>query len=104
MSKRYNSKSFIFHNIEVLRKYIRGRMFQAVSMEKIKWSKISNKLVTRSMFDCRNKIIQLLQVFIRTSVSKEFDREIIAFLSKQAVSQDTQIDWRLWKSKEYTIE
>jgi hypothetical protein len=64
---RYNSKLFTFHNIEVIRKYIDAKLLQGIQLETIKWKKIVRKIPTKNCFDCRNKIVQILQVLFRNN-------------------------------------
>ena len=62
--KKYNSKSFTFHNNEVVRNYMEDN-YRSIKMEEVNWKKISDKIVTKTIFDCRNKFVQLLQLEIR---------------------------------------
>jgi len=65
---KYNTKYFVFHNIEVLRPYIDGKNMKSINIEKISWKKIQKNIPTKTTFDCRNKFVQILQVsFSRNS-------------------------------------
>ena len=78
---KYNSKKFTFHNIEVVRKYIDAKILQGINLEKIKWKKVVNVVKTKNVFDCRNKLVQILQVLFRNNQS--LDELLSHFLSKQ---------------------
>lgn len=64
---RYNSKQFTFHNIEVIRTYIDAKLFQSIQLDSIKWKKIVKRVPTKNYFDCRNKVVQILQVLFRNN-------------------------------------
>ena len=97
--RRYNSKTFLFHNNEIVRKYI-NNSYNTIKMEDINWKKISDKLGTKTIFDCRNKFVQLLQLEIFSMPAKNMlDREIVDFVCKQKVRNYGDIDWKKWGNK-----
>ena len=59
---RYNSKQFTFHNIEVIRKYTNAKHLQGVQLDSIKWKRILRKLPTKTNLDCRNKLVQIMNI------------------------------------------
>ena len=59
-TKKRNTKSFMFHNNLVVVQYIHER-FKNIKLEDVKWKEISTELKTKTVFDCRNKFVQLLQ-------------------------------------------
>jgi len=78
-----------------LRKYIDARLFQGIQLDTLKWKKIIRKIPTRSHFDCRNKVVQILQVLFRNNES--LDEGLIKFLEKEKATEESKLDWRKWK-------
>ena len=64
-----------------MRKYIDAKILQGINLEKIKWKKVVNVVKTKNVFDCRNKLVQILQVLFRNNQS--LDELLSHFLSKQ---------------------
>lgn len=47
----------------VLKPFINSKNFQKIDTSKVRWNEISTYLKTRNTLDCRNKAVQLLQIF-----------------------------------------
>lgn len=91
--RRYNSKTFNFHNNEIVRKYI-SRDFNEIKIENVNWQKISDKMKTKTIFDCRNKFVQILQLEIHGIGSKEFyEIEIAKFICAQKPKHEGDLKW-----------
>ncbi len=58
--RRKNTRSFLFHNNSVVVKYIKDS-YKSIKLENVRWKKISEKLKVKTVYDCRNKFVQLLQ-------------------------------------------
>ena len=58
------------------------------------------KIPTRSHFDCRNKVVQILQVLFRNNES--LDEELIKFLERERATEASKLDWKRWRSESYT--
>ena len=58
--RKRSSKSFMFHNNLIVKNYI-SENFKSIKLEEVRWKKISEKLKIKTVFDCRNKFVQLLQ-------------------------------------------
>ena len=57
---------------------------------------------TKNMFDCRNKIVQILQVLFRNN--ENLDESLVAFLKREKATEEAKLNWKHWKSKEYTSD
>ena len=57
----------MFHNLEVLRPYIDGKLMKGVDLERIKWRKIVRVIPSKTSADCRNKFVQILQVAFKSN-------------------------------------
>ena len=62
---KYNSKHFVFHNIDLIRSYIDQKKMKSINIEQIQWKKIN--LPSKTGFDCRNKFIQIMQVLYKNN-------------------------------------
>jgi|JI9StandDraft_2_1071091.scaffolds.fasta_scaffold89102_3 hypothetical protein len=51
---------------------------KSINVETIRWKKIMKEIPTKSIFDCRNKFIQILQVLFRSN--NDLDEILLAFL------------------------
>lgn len=60
------------------------------------------EIPTKSIFDCRNKFIQILQVLFRSN--NDLDEILLAFLEEQNVSEETKVNWKKWRDDDYTPE
>lgn len=94
---KYNSKHFTFNHFEIIKKYVDSRLLKSVNLESIQWKKILRLIPTKSIYDCRNKIIQLLQVLFRNE--KELDLLVVQFIEKQNPKEELNIQWKNWKNK-----
>lgn len=99
---RYNSKLFTFHNIEVLRKYINAKLFQGIQLDSLRWKKIVRKIPTKTLFDCRNKVVQILQVLFRNN--ETLDEGLAKFLERERAAEESKLEWKRWKSEQYSAE
>jgi hypothetical protein len=54
------------------------------------------------MFDCRNKIVQILQVLFRNNES--LDEGLLKFLVREKPKEESKINWKKWSSEGYTPE
>ncbi len=52
-----------------MRRYIDAKLFQEIDTKKLKWKKMAKEVKTKSAFECRNKVIQVLQVLFRNTKS-----------------------------------
>ena len=48
-----------------------------MQLDSLRWKKIVKEVKTKNMFDCRNKIVQILQVLFRNNES--LDESLVAF-------------------------
>lgn len=102
-SRKYNSKNFIFHNIAILKPFLNGKNFQKIDISQIRWNEIATYLKTRNTLDCRNKTVQLLQIFFHTE-AKELDEAVVDFLILNKYQNEHEINWKDWKNKQITAE
>lgn len=74
-------------------KYIKEN-FKSIKLENVKWKKISEKLKVKTVYDCRNKFVQLLQYELsNTNRNKEVEKNIIEFIINGKYKHEKQIDW-----------
>lgn len=85
-----------------MRPYIDAKLIKSVNLESIKWKKIMKEVPTKSIFDCRNKFVQMLQVFFRDNHT--LDGSLVQFLEKQNPTEEAKINWKQWASQDYTPE
>lgn len=91
--RKKNTRSFLFHNNGVVVKYIKEN-FKSIKLENVKWKKISEKLKVKTVYDCRNKFVQLLQYELsNTNRNKEVEKKIIEFIINGKYKHEKQIDW-----------
>ncbi len=95
--RKYNSKKFIFNNLEICGKYINGKKLQQIKVEDIKWIKLSNKVKSKTALDCRNKFVQMLQIHYKNKPNN-IDKMIVDFILRLRVNSETKINWKLWKN------
>ena len=60
------------------------------------------EIPTKSLFDCRNKFIQILQVLFKNST--DLDSLLLDFLEKQNVNEEVKVNWKKWKHPDYSPE
>ena len=73
-----------------------------VNLDKIRWKKIMREIPTKSIFDCRNKFVQILQILFKNS--EDLDSVMLDFLEKQNVTEESKVNWKKWKHKEYSAD
>lgn len=77
----------------MVRKYI-NKEFNEIKIEDVNWQKISDKMKTKTIFDCRNKFVQLLQLEIHGLGSKDFyEAAIVRFIYSQKPKHEGEIKW-----------
>jgi predicted component of type VI protein secretion system len=57
---------------------------------------------TKTLFDCRNKVTQILQVIFRNNDG--LDDVLVDFLELQHASEESQINWKKWQSRDFSPE
>ena len=82
--------------------YVNSKSIKSVSLEKLRWQKIVRHIATKSIFDCRNKFVQILQMVFRNT--EGLDEVLIKFLEKQNVKEESSVNWKKWKPKDFTPE
>ena len=60
------------------------------------------QLPNRSIFDCRNKLVQILQVVFRNN--NDLDEILVDYLEAQRVNEEAKINWKTWPHEEFTPE
>lgn len=101
LKAKNNSQSFKFHNYAIVLKHIRSPI-KATPLQIIPWATIANKMQTRSLIDCKNKFMQLLEIVFREHKAKQ--ESIITFIEQQAVSEEGEIDWLQWQREDFTLQ
>lgn len=56
-----------------------------MQLDSLRWKKIVKEVKTKNMFDCRNKIVQILQVLFRNNES--LDESLVAFLRREKATE-----------------
>lgn len=83
----------MFHINFIAVKYI-NKKFMEIKLEDVRWKKISDKLGNKTVFDCRNKFVQLMQFMCnKYSHNRNRDGEILKFVIEKGYSNESKIDW-----------
>ena len=83
--------------MEVLSPYINSKNLKSLNIESIKWKNIGKSVPNKTIFDCRNKLIQIMQVLFRTK--NDLDEVLVDSLENQNTAREVNINWKKWKSK-----
>ena len=97
---KYNSKHFVFHNIDLIRSYIDAKQIHGLNLERIRWKKVQNLIPAKSSFDCRNKFIQILQVLFKNT--SDLDQQLVSFLEEQNSQRESDLNWKAWYSDDFS--
>lgn len=69
----------------MLRGYVDAKQIKSVNIESIKWKFILKELPSKTLYDCRNKFVQILQILFRNN--EDLDEILVSFLEKQNVQE-----------------
>ena len=83
----------MFHNNLVVVKYVHEK-FKDIKLEDVKWKEISSQLKTKTVFDCRNKFVQLLQFELRKQSNlTNINQSLVECLVQAEYRSDKEINW-----------
>lgn len=85
----------------MIKHYVNAKNFQKINISQIRWNEISTYLRKRNIHDCRNKIVQLLQIFFHND-HKDLEEKIVDFLILNKYQHEHEVNWKDWKSKDAT--
>ena len=94
---KYNKEGQLFPLIELVLKYC-NKDIRNVVLETIPWKIIADSLKTRSLIDCKNKFLQILEAALKAK-KVENEIKIVEFVENQKVSYEESVQWELWKNE-----
>lgn len=66
----HNSRNFKFHNYTVLLKHITPEIC-GVKLEGLQWGAIAARMQSRTLIDCKNKFLQIMEMVIKSFPAKQ---------------------------------
>ena len=63
-NRAYNSKEHQHHNDRLVLQHLKAKI-RRIPLDLIPWADIGNKMKTRSMIDCKNKFLQLVEMALK---------------------------------------
>ena len=64
--------------MSIISQYIRGTHLKSINLSAVKWSKVAESLAMKSVQQCRNKTVQILQLLFRDNSA--LDRQLVRYL------------------------
>ena len=62
----------------IISQYLKGSQLKSINLSAVKWSKVAESLATKSVQQCRNKAVQMLQLLFRDNSA--LDRQLVRYL------------------------
>ena len=62
----------------IISQYIRDSHLKSINLSAVKWSKVAESLATKSVQQCRNKAVQILQLLFRDNSA--LDHQLVRYL------------------------
>lgn len=63
-NRTYNSKEHQHHNDRLILQYLKAKI-RRIPLDLIPWADIGHKMKARSMIDCKNKFLQLVEMALK---------------------------------------
>ena len=64
-------------------------------MDSLKWKKIVRQVGNKTIFDCRNKMVTILQILFRNN--ELLDALLVDFLMAENPHEEIKIRWKNWR-------